>query len=111
METKSTKHKMEGLHVKLGFEGLFVVVDPVGRSGGLALLWKEKNETEIQNYTRRHINVVVRLAENSTPWRFTGFSGHPNWMKRHESWTLLEHLRLFTPEPWLCIGDFNEVVD
>jgi hypothetical protein len=32
METKSTKHRMEGLRVKLGFEGLFVV-DPVGRNG------------------------------------------------------------------------------
>jgi hypothetical protein len=31
METKSTKHKMESIRVKLGFVGFFVV-DQVGRS-------------------------------------------------------------------------------
>ena len=35
--------------MKLGFEGLFVV-EPRGKSGGLALLWKERNVLEIQNY-------------------------------------------------------------
>jgi exonuclease III len=110
METKSSKSKMEFLRVKLGFDGLFVV-DPVGRSGGLCLLWKEKDEVEIQNYTRRHINAIIKHSDNTSPWRFTGFYGHPNPAKRHESWTLLRHLKHFGPEPWLCVGDFNEVVE
>ena len=38
MEIKNQQQKMEATRVKLGFDGLFVV-DPVGRSGGLALLW------------------------------------------------------------------------
>jgi exonuclease III len=59
METKCRKSKMEGIRVKLGFEGLFVV-EPIGQSGGLALLWKEAHELEIQNYTRRHINARVK---------------------------------------------------
>lgn len=29
----------------------YVVVDPVGRSGGLALLWKEVDMLEIQNFS------------------------------------------------------------
>ena len=65
METRSSKMKMEFLKVKLGFEGLFVV-DRVGRSGGLSLLWKEKNEVEIQNYTRSHINVVIKHSNTQT---------------------------------------------
>jgi hypothetical protein len=24
---------------------------------------------------------------------------------------LLKHLKLFTPNPWLCVGDFNEIID
>jgi hypothetical protein len=66
METKSSKFAMEFVHVRLGFEGLFVV-DPVGRSRGLALLWKEKNEVEIQNHTRRHINAVIKHADSTQP--------------------------------------------
>jgi hypothetical protein len=93
------------MRIKLGFEGLFVV-DPIGWSKGLALIWKEKNELEIQNYSCRHINAVVKIMGSSTPWRLTGFYGHPNWAKCHESWTLLNHLKHLGPEPWLCIGDF-----
>jgi hypothetical protein len=66
METKSSKVTMEFVCVKLGFEGLFVV-DPVGHSGGLALLWKEKNEVEIQNYTRKHINAIIKHTDISQP--------------------------------------------
>jgi exonuclease III len=46
METKSRQRTMEGLRVKLGFAGFFIV-DPVGRSGGLALLWSDENELRI----------------------------------------------------------------
>jgi exonuclease III len=55
LETKCKKGKMETIRVKLGYTGLFVV-DSVGLSSGLALLWKEEQEVEIQNFTRRHIN-------------------------------------------------------
>lgn len=87
------------------------VVDPVGRSGGLALLWKNGGEIQIQNYTRRHVNAIVKPHGQEISWRLTGFYGHPNVAKRNESWTLLNHLRLFSPEAWVCIGDFNKIVD
>lgn len=46
METKCSKTRVEVIRVKLGFAGAFIV-DPVGHSGGLALLWKEDGEVEI----------------------------------------------------------------
>ena len=58
MEIKRNKIKMEVILGQLGYAGLFVV-DPVGKSGGLALLWREVEEIEIQNYSRRHINAIV----------------------------------------------------
>jgi hypothetical protein len=36
------------------------MVDCVGCSGNLALLWKEEVELEIQNYSIRHINAVIK---------------------------------------------------
>jgi exonuclease III len=109
METKCRKSKMEGIRVKLGFEGLFVV-EPVGQSGGLALLWKEAHELEIHNYTRRHINALVKYEGEDIWWKLTCFYGHPVTAKRHESWSLLEHLKTFQPHPWMCVGDFNEIL-
>jgi hypothetical protein len=108
METKCHRNKMEFVRVKLGFECLFVV-DSVGRSGGLALLWNDKELVEIQNYSRRHINAIVKGRDSVGSWKLTGFYGHPDWTKRHESWALLNHLRSFAPLPWLCVGDFNEI--
>jgi hypothetical protein len=49
---------VELIRIKLGFDNLFVV-DCVGRSGGLALFWKSDTPVQIQNYRRRHINVVI----------------------------------------------------
>jgi hypothetical protein len=109
METKCSKARVEVVRIKLGFAGAFVV-DSVGRSGGLALLWKDAEEVEIQNYSRRHINAVIR-EEGLPPWKLTGFYGHPEWAKRHEAWALLAHLKHYNPEPWLAIGDFNEILE
>jgi exonuclease III len=110
METKCRKDRMEVLRVKIGFEGMFVV-DPVGRSGGLALCWKDKDLVEIQNFSRRHINAVIRPSVGENGWKFTGFYGHPVWTKRHESWSLLRHLNDYLPQAWLCVGDFNEITN
>lgn len=42
-ETIGRKDKLEGIRRHLGFEGM-VVVEPQGRSGGLALLWREEDQ-------------------------------------------------------------------
>jgi exonuclease III len=109
METKCRKEKMESIRVRLGFSGMFVV-EPVGRSGGLALFWTDVKTLEIHNYTRRHINALVNGVDNGGVCKLTCFSGHPITAKRHESWALLEHLRQFQPQPWMCIGDFNKIL-
>jgi hypothetical protein len=107
METKLRGEKMELILLKLGIPNMFIV-DCIGRSGGLALLWDENVTLDIQNYSQRHINGVVKLGMSGEQWKFTGFYGHPDPAKRHEAWALLKHLAKFTPLPWVCIGDFNE---
>jgi endonuclease/exonuclease/phosphatase family metal-dependent hydrolase len=110
METKRNKIKMEVIRSQLGYAGMFVV-DPVGKSGGLALLWRVVEEIEIQNYSRRHINAIVTNLTTGVQWKLTGFYGHPEWNKRKESWDLLQHLQSYSPMAWVCIGDFNEIVE
>jgi exonuclease III len=58
METKAFAKRMEIVRSQLGFEHM-LVVDSVGKNGGLALLWMTESEVEIQNYSRRHINAKV----------------------------------------------------
>lgn len=49
----------------------------MGRSGGLALMWNDESLVEIQNFSWRNINAVVRREENGPYWKFTSFYGNP----------------------------------
>jgi hypothetical protein len=109
METKKYNQRLDFLKIKLGMDNMFVV-DSVGRSGGLVLLWKEDVNLNIQNYSRRHINALVKTGGGDLEWKLTCFYGHPETAKRKESWALLRHLSNLSPLPWLCLGDFNEIV-
>ncbi|XP_062150079.1 uncharacterized protein LOC133858623 [Alnus glutinosa] len=100
---------MEVICRKIGFDKVFAV-DPIGRSGGLAFLFNSESTVEVFNYSRRHINIMVKDGDNNPWWKLTGFYGNPDCAKRAESWELLKFLNTCYPTPWLCARDFNEVV-
>jgi exonuclease III len=110
METKLRSYRVEGIKIRMGFRNVFVV-DCVGKSGGLALMWSDDIQVDIQNYSRRHINAVVKTEMNGQLWKFTGFYGHPDVGRRHEAWSLLRQLESFSPKAWLCVGDYNEIME
>lgn len=58
-ETISNKTKMEAIRIKLGFEGMFVV-EPVGRSGGLVMLWRDSEDISLRSWSHSHIDVEVK---------------------------------------------------
>lgn len=58
METKlCTKHAQIAAR-KLKYEGC-IVVEAIGRSDGLILLWKLDVKLDLLNYSQRHINVFI----------------------------------------------------
>lgn len=58
IEMLSFSNKVEEMRFRLGFEHCFSV-DRVGRSGGLAILWKNKFNCEILSYSKNHSKDVV----------------------------------------------------
>jgi hypothetical protein len=90
METKLRSNKMAIIKQKLGFKNM-LVVDSIGRSGGLALLWKDEVGVEVPNYSQRHINAIVK-PPNLNKLTFTGFYGHPKTHRR-KAWGLLKYLK------------------
>ncbi|KAJ8755052.1 hypothetical protein K2173_016557 [Erythroxylum novogranatense] len=92
----------------LGFSDVFAV-DPIGISGGLALLWKEKDMTQLLSYSRNHIDVMVCM-EGFQRWRLTGFYGFPARHNRRMGWNLLRKLHGNSSLPWCVIGDFNDIL-
>jgi hypothetical protein len=72
METLLCNKQAEFFRIKLKFDYMFVV-DRVGRSGGLILLWNAHKNVMIHNFSRRHINAIVTIGRNGIPWKFSGF--------------------------------------
>lgn len=108
-ETKINKSKVEKVRYKLGMEQSFVV-DSLGKSGGLAMLWKSEVNAQLHTYSHNHISLTITPEFGGHPWRLSGFYGNPASDKRKESWNLL---RLLSPEysvAWLCMRDFNEIL-
>ena len=85
-----------------------LIVPSVGRSGGLALLWRKDITVDIQSYLDRHIDAIVTEGFGFI-WRITGFYGNPEAHQQKESWDLLKALSRKFNLPWLCLGDFNEI--
>lgn len=82
-----------------------------GRSGGLAMLWKEGFEVWFKSSSNTHIDVVVCEGNGAKPWRVTGFYGHPDASMRPISWDLLESLHRQCQMPWVVFGNFNEILN
>ena len=109
METKAKNRRMERIKNIIGLaNGLFVPC--VGRKGGLAMLWARDIDLEIKRYSLNHIDAIINNTENNYKWRLTGFYGHPETHRRYESWHLLAFLNNQLHLPWLCLGDFNEIL-
>ena len=91
METKVRAKKMERVQIQLGFKQM-LVVDCVGKDGGLALLWMTDSRVKIQNYSHQHINEKVCSSPTNPVWKFMGFYSHPDTSKRLEARSLLRYI-------------------
>lgn len=63
------------------------------------------------NKSKNHIHMEVSDQENDT-WRFTGMYGESQGENKYKTWELLRDIHLQDPTnmPWLCAGDFNEIL-
>ncbi|KAL8104292.1 hypothetical protein AgCh_028495 [Apium graveolens] len=109
MTEEARKSKMEWVQMKLGYQGMFVV-DCIGRSGGLAILWKESDQVEVLGYSQNHIDIKINMG-NGSSWRLTGLYGESARALRFITWDLLRNLTRDSNLPWCVIGDINNVVD
>ena len=101
--------RLKRVKIKIDYANGFYV-QKEGKGGGLALFWRKEVDLEIKSYSQHHIDVVVTEARSGFKWRLTGFYGHPETHRRKESWNSLATLNNQFQLPWLCLGDFNEIL-
>lgn len=99
---------MEKVMAHLGYFDL-CTVEPVGKSGGLALMWKETVQVKILYTDRRMIDTQITWQDKV--YFLTCVYGDPFRDKRGRVWERLTRIGLARKGQWLLIGDFNELVD
>ena len=82
-------------------------VDPVGRSGGLALFYNNESQTQVLYSSNRMIDVEA-MAHGKTVY-LTFVYGDLVPKLREQVWERLTRYGLARSEPWFIIGDLNEI--
>jgi hypothetical protein len=106
--TKLDENRLEVLRCHWRFGGKFVVPSR-GQSGGLVMFWSGHMGVSISSYSQYHIDAVLDY-QSTNAWRFTGFYGSPTVEGKSAAWSILRTLRTHHNLPWLCAGDFNELL-
>ncbi|KAL4383802.1 hypothetical protein GQ457_15G028640 [Hibiscus cannabinus] len=107
METKQKRNKLNRMRSRLNFTGSFYV-DPIGRSGGLAIWWTADVNISVLNASKNFIDTSLTM-EDGIPWYCTFVYGCPSSEGKSDVWRAISNLRCNDNEPWCLIGDFNEV--
>jgi exonuclease III len=106
-ETKMKSKAMDRLRWSMGFRN-GITVEGKGKGGGLALWWRDGVDVLVKSWCQYYIDAMINMGEMS--WRFTGIYGEPRIEHRQKTWEALHYLRAQDNRPWICAGDFNEVL-
>ncbi|MBA0727891.1 hypothetical protein Golax_000839, partial [Gossypium laxum] len=75
-----------------------LAVNSDGKSGGLALLWRESVTVDVQNHSNYHIDSLVSTQD-----------ADPN--SKHLSWDMLRRVKRTVKEEWIVGSDFNAILN
>ena len=107
-KTLTDEARLEFIQNSINFDHRWVV-PRVGRSGGLVLYWRSSINLTIEGSDKNFIHAVIDKGLESE-WRLTGFYGEPKTARRFEAWDKIRRLNSNPERPWLCCGDFTEIV-
>ncbi|CAA7017743.1 unnamed protein product [Microthlaspi erraticum] len=96
-----------GLKKDLGYDEC-VTVELVGLSGGLSMLWKNSLVVEVLSLDKRIIDMRVEMGP--LVFFLSCVYGDPVKAKRREVWDRLTNIGLSRDDPWVLVGDFNELM-
>lgn len=81
-----------------------------GRRGGLCMMWREPYDLQLVSFYLNHILCMVDDNNQGSGWMCSGLYGWPETSNRMKTWRLLEAIYRTAIKPWVCFGDFNEIM-
>lgn len=108
MEVKQQSKCMVYMKKELGYDDM-TTVEPIGLSGGLAVMWKKNFKVDILSRDKRIIDLKVQMG--SMVFSISCVYGDPARNRRNRVSERLTDIGLVQNEPWLLVGDFNELMN
>ncbi|KAI7989214.1 hypothetical protein LOK49_LG13G00063 [Camellia lanceoleosa] len=108
METKVVLSSMGLFFNKLGFTASSHV-DPVGRSGGIWVLWDPFRVTVKALEVNAQVIHAKIQRDGYSDWILSAIYASPNPLLRDNLWENLEEVARNVNQPWLAAGDFNDI--
>ncbi|CAL5413689.1 unnamed protein product [Camellia sinensis] len=94
---------------RLGFTAS-TIVDPVGRVGGIWIVWDTSQVTvRASSATSQAIHATIHKADYDE-WILAAVYARPSLVMRDQLWDNLEDVAGTMGKPWLVAGDFNDFV-
>jgi hypothetical protein len=73
-------------------------------------MWKPGINVKMVGFmSKYHIDTEITESDGFV-WRFKGIYGEPKKKEREKTWNLMRTLKNQNDKPWLCVGDFNEIL-
>ena len=107
-ETKANLIRMDFVKSSIGFDES-IVVESKGSVGGLCMMWKAGIFAHCIEFNKNLI--AIRVSDPICDWIMVGFYGPPYPAKKKEAWENLSALLNSFQGPWICLGDFNFIIN
>lgn len=105
-EKKQKFDFVQSVQFHFGYSHLHTV-DPIGRSGGLALFYDSSYKVNIISSNNRIIDTEIEYEGKRI---FISFIyGEPNQSLRDHVWERVTRIGIVRDEPWFIIDDLNEI--
>jgi hypothetical protein len=70
---------------------------------------EQQYHVELLPYSQYHIHTIITESGGES-WRLTCVYGEAQVPECHKTWEMLKFIKASSYLPWVCIGDFNEVL-
>jgi hypothetical protein len=87
----------------------YVGPDGGGTGGEIAVFWQRGIDVPLRGMSQYYINADVK-EDDGVMWRFTYVYGESQRDLKHRAWHQLKGLHIDPVVPWMCTGDFNEIL-